>query len=85
MRRTQLYLDEQLWNLLHAKARSGNTTVSELVRTAVREQYLGPREERRQAMQDFVGLRKGKAEAKSAVDTVRGMRRGDRLERLHKQ
>ena len=41
MRRTQLYLDDQLWGALHARAQNEKTTVSELVRQAVRERYLG--------------------------------------------
>ena len=49
MRRTQLYLDDQLWGALHARARTEKTTVSELVRQAVRERYLGDREQRRAA------------------------------------
>jgi hypothetical protein len=53
MRRTQLYLDGHLWKALHARARSAKTTVSELVRKAVRERYLGSRDERMKATQEF--------------------------------
>ena len=52
MRRTQLYLDDNLWNALHASARSRKTSISELVREAVRERYLGNRDERMKAMQE---------------------------------
>jgi hypothetical protein len=83
MRRTQLYLDEHLWNALHTRARSRKTTVSELVREAVREQHLGKREEQAKAMQEFVGVRKGRAETVDSVEYVRSLRRGGRLERLH--
>src|SRR5215471_6681379 len=58
MRRTQLYLDDQLWGALHARAQSEKTSVSELVRQAVRERYLGDLDRRREAMQNFVGIRK---------------------------
>ena len=58
MKRTQLYLDDDLWHALHARARSQGTTISDLVRQATREQYLGKLDERRQAMQAFVGIRK---------------------------
>ena len=54
MRRTQLYLDDQLWGALHTRAQSEKTTVSELVRQAVRERYIGNLETRRAAMQSFV-------------------------------
>lgn len=39
MRRTQLYLDDDLWRVLQARSRQDKTTVSELVRKAVRERY----------------------------------------------
>ncbi len=85
MRRTQLYLDDHLWNALHTRARSRKTTVSELVREAVRERYLGKRDERMKAMQDFVGIRKEGSDGLNAVEYVRNLRRGDRLDRLHKK
>lgn len=50
MRRTQLYLDEDLWGALHARARSERTTISELVRVAVRERYFGKQDQRAKAM-----------------------------------
>jgi hypothetical protein len=83
MRRTQLYLDDSLWNALHSRARSRKTTISELVREAVRERYLGKRDEQMKAMQEFVGIRKQRPGTPAAVDYVRSLRRGDRLDRLH--
>ena len=89
MRRTQLYLDDHLWNALHARARSGRTTISELVREAVRERYLGARDEQRKAMQEFVGTRqessgpRGQVE-KDAVTYVRSLRRSARIDQLGK-
>ena len=85
-RRTQLYLDESLWNALHAHAATGKTTISELVREAVRERYFSPREDRIQAMQAFVGVRKDSATDTDtdAVEYLRDLRRGSRLDRLHK-
>ncbi len=83
MRRTQLYLDDHLWDALHARARSGKTTVSELVRQAVRERYLGRRDEQMKAMQEFVGIRKGRTETLGAVEYVRSLRKSHRLDRLH--
>ena len=37
VRRTQLYLDEDLWKILRTRSRQDKTTVSDLVRRAVRE------------------------------------------------
>lgn len=85
MRRTQLYLDDHLWNALHARARRQKTSVSELVRDAVRVRYLGKREERAKAMQEFVGIRKTGSESIDAVGYIRSLRRGDRLNRLNKK
>src|SRR4051794_25633285 len=76
VRRTQLYLDGQLWGALHARARREKITVSEMVRQAVRERYLGDHEQRRAAMQRFVGIRKGRAERADRIDQVRALRSG---------
>ncbi|HEX4135231.1 MAG TPA: CopG family transcriptional regulator [Bryobacteraceae bacterium] len=86
MRRTQLYLDDDLWNTLHASARSRKTTLSELVREAVRERYFSPRDERMKAMREFVGIRKGLSGSveSDAVRYVRNLRRGGRIERLER-
>ena len=85
MRRTQLYLDDHLWTALHARARSRKTTVSELVREAVRERYLGRRDEQMKAMQEFVGIRKERSEPLDTVAYVRSLRQGGRLDRLYKK
>ncbi|MBI5281248.1 MAG: CopG family transcriptional regulator [Candidatus Solibacter usitatus] len=82
MKRTQLYLDDDLWNALHAQALSQSTTMSELVRQAVRERYLGNADERRRAMEAFVGIRKDRDDLPETEEYVRGLRRGERLERL---
>jgi hypothetical protein len=80
MHRTQLYLDEQLWNALRARAHSAGTTISELVRTAVRDRYLGNLDERRQAMEALVGLRRDRDEFHDSDAYVRRLRRGTRLD-----
>jgi hypothetical protein len=53
-----------------------------LVREAVRERYLGKRKERMKAMEALVGIRKGDPGTPDAVEIVRRLRRGDRIERL---
>ena len=82
MRRTQLYLDDQLWGALHARAQSEKTTVSELVRQAVRERYIGNLERRRAAMERFIGIRPASAGDRDPGAEVRRLRRGNRLDRL---
>jgi hypothetical protein len=82
MRRTQLYLDEDLWGALHAHARSQRTTVSALVRAAVRDRYVGDRGQRMKAMEALIGIRKPVIGEPGAAETVRRLRRGERLDRL---
>jgi hypothetical protein len=82
VRRTQLYLDDDLWNALHARAQRENTTISELVRTAVRERYLDHLEERKKAMLDFIGIRKDRDDIGDSTEYVRTMRRSTRLQRF---
>jgi len=83
MRRTQLYLDDHLWNALHVQARRRKTSISELVREAMCDRYLSKRDEQAKAMQEFVGIRKSRSESVDAVKYIRSLRRGDRLERLN--
>jgi hypothetical protein len=82
VRRTQLYLDEDLWTTLRVRSRQEGTTVSELVRKALRERYLGRSEERKRAMQGFVGIRKDRSDMTDPESYIRELRRGTRLERL---
>jgi predicted transcriptional regulator len=82
MKRTQLYLEDDLWSALHILARRESTTLSELVRQAVRARYLGDFEERRKAMQALVAVR---ATSKDDENNVRELRRGSRLERLDQE
>ena len=85
MHRTQLYLDDDLWNALHAQARSAGTSISDLVRQAARQHYLGAFNQRRDAMQAFVGIRKDRSELHDSTAYVRSLRRGSRLKRLKKK
>jgi anionic cell wall polymer biosynthesis LytR-Cps2A-Psr (LCP) family protein len=80
-----MYLDDDLWNALHSRARRQRTTVSELVRKAARERYLPKLDERREAMQAFVGIRMDRPEFSDSVQYVRNLRRGSRIERLGKR
>ena len=80
MKRTQLYLDEDLWNILHVSAERSGTSVSELVREAVRERYLGKLDARAKAMRAVIGIR-SELDRDSTAE-VRSLRKGSRLERL---
>ena len=79
MRRTQLYLDEETWRELRVRARQSGSTVSELVRQAVRREFLGSPKQRERVLRSVVGLWSDRALPR---DYVRRLRRGARLERL---
>jgi hypothetical protein len=84
MKRTQLYLDDDLWNALHARASREGTTISDLMRQAARERYLGKIEARRTAMQAFIGAGRSRPASQSSASYFRKLRRGKRVERLAK-
>jgi hypothetical protein len=82
MRRTQLYLDEEIWSVLHLQARQAGTSVSDLVRQAVRDRYARSPENRQRAMQDWVGIWQGRKGVSDSETYVRRLRKGTRLRRL---
>ena len=82
VRRTQLYLEEDLWSALHARARQQGTTISDLVRKAAREQYMSLDEDRRAAMEGIVGLWKDRTDLPDTETYVRGLRKDTRRKRL---
>jgi len=82
MRRTQLYLEDDLWMALHAKALLEGATISELVRVAVRERYMGNLADRRDAMLSVVGLWKNRSGVEDSESFIRNLRDDDRQERL---
>jgi hypothetical protein len=55
------------------------------VRQAVRARYLGKAEERRRAMEEFVGSRKSRTDLPETEEYVRGLRRGGRTEMLGRE
>jgi hypothetical protein len=83
VRRTQLYLEDDLWAALHSRALLEGVTVSELVRVAVRDRYMGNLEERRAAMLGIVGLWKDRSGLEDAEAFIRSLRDDDRQERLN--
>jgi len=82
MHRTQLYLEEDLWKALRARARRQGTTISALVREAARERYLTNFDARRKAMRAFIGIRKDRTDLPDSTDYIRNLRRDTRIERL---
>jgi hypothetical protein len=82
MKRTQLYLNEDIWKLLHIRARQRKTSISELVRQAVREKYGRSAADRREAMEALVGIWKNREDLPDSQQYVRRLRKGKRLRRI---
>ncbi len=64
------------------QSRQSGSTMSELVREAVRDRYLGPAARRQDIFQAFVGVRKDRREFADSEKYVRDLRKGSRLDRL---
>jgi hypothetical protein len=82
MKRTQLYLDEDIWKALHIESRQRRTSISELVRVAVRDRYGVSPTNRRQAMKAIVGMWRDRDDLADSKAYVRQLRKGKRLKRL---
>ncbi|HTS70674.1 MAG TPA: ribbon-helix-helix protein, CopG family [Terriglobia bacterium] len=82
MRRTQLYLDDELWGTLRIHSEQAGTSVSDLVRQAVREKYLSGPACRQEAMRAFAGLWKDRSGLPDSQAYVRALRKGSRLKRV---
>jgi hypothetical protein len=82
MKRTQLYLHEDIWKVLHIRSRQQRTSISDLVRQAVREKYGSSPVDRREAMQAFVGMRKDRKDLPDSTVYVRRLRKGNRLRKI---
>jgi hypothetical protein len=84
MKRTQLYMEDDVWKVLQIRAKQSKTTISELVRQAVREKYLEKKAERREAMLSLMGLWKDRTDLPDTETYVRSLRNDDRLKRIFK-
>jgi hypothetical protein len=82
MRRTQLYLDDELWGTLRIRSQQAGTSVSHLVRQAVREKYATGVAGRQQAMRAFAGIWKDRVDLPESAAYVRALRKGSRLKRV---
>jgi hypothetical protein len=82
MKRTQLYLQEDIWKVLHIRSRQQKTSISDLVRQAVREKYGNSSVDRKEAMLALVGLWKDREEFSDSTAYVRKLRKGKRLRRI---
>jgi Arc/MetJ family transcription regulator len=82
MKRTQLYIDDELWGTLRIHSQQAGTSVSALVRQAVREKYATGLAGREDAMRAFAGIWSGRADLADSEAYLRRLRKGSRLKRL---
>ncbi len=85
VRRTQLYLEDDVWQTLRLLAKTQSTTISDLVRQAVRDRYLGNKEKRRKAMMAFLGSRKHRTDMGDTEKYIRNLRRDRRIDDLDRK
>ena len=84
MKRTQLYIEEDVWKVLAIRAKQSHSTISDLVRQTLREKYLNGTSNRKEALLAGVGLWKDRNEIPAAETYIRRLRKDDRLERIRK-
>ena len=83
MKRTQLYLDEEMARTLAALGRQKGKTVSELVRESVEEKYMTRKEiDKGSLARQLAGVWRHRQDLKNIDQTLRRLRKGSRLKRL---
>lgn len=83
MKRTQLYLDEEMARTLAALSRQKGVTVSELVRESVQETYMSKKEiDKASLARQLSGVWRSRSDLEKIDHTVRRLRKGTRLKRL---
>jgi predicted transcriptional regulator len=80
--RTQIYLDEDLLRVLKMIARQRRSTVSDIIRSALRDKYLEHKADRAQILLSAVGAWGDREELGDSTAYVRGLRKGTRAARL---
>jgi predicted DNA-binding protein len=83
MKRTQLYLDDDMANILSALSRQQGTTISSLVRECIREKF-GPRQQVDKAAlaREIGGIWKKRKDLGATAQHVRTLRKGARLKNI---
>ena len=83
MKRTQLYLDEEMARTLETLSRQKGMTISELVRAGLRERYMRGKEiDKVSLARNLAGIWRDRKDLKDIDAAVRKLRRGSRLKRL---
>ncbi|MEE9568070.1 MAG: CopG family transcriptional regulator [Candidatus Binatia bacterium] len=83
MKRTQLYLDEEMARTLAVLSRQKGTTVSELVRESVQERYMNRKDiDKVSLARQLSGIWRNRKDLRAIDQTIRRLRKGTRLKRL---
>lgn len=83
MKRTQLYLDEEMARTLAALSRQKGVTVSELVRESVEEKYMSREDiDKVDLARQLSGIWRNRKDLKEIHQFIRRLRKGARLKRL---
>ena len=83
MKRTQLYLDEDMARTLAALGRQKGKTISELVRESVEERYMSRKDlDKAQLARQLAGVWRDRKDLKGIDRELRSLRKGTRLKRL---
>lgn len=83
MKRTQLYLDEEMARTLAVLSRQKGTTVSELVRESVQEKYMNRNDiDKASLARQLSGIWRNRKDLRAIDQTIRRLRKGTRLKRL---
>ncbi len=83
MKRTQLYLNDELYRYLSTLSRQEKKTISELVRSAITEKYLiKDTIDKVDIVDRLAGIWKNREDMRSAEKYVRALRKDTRKKRL---
>ena len=82
MRRTQVYLDDDLCKYFHTEAEVKGATVSDVVRSTLREKYDQDRKRRKEAAEAVIGLWADRTDLPDTEEYIRKLRKSTRAKRL---
>ena len=83
MKRTQLYLDEEMARTLETLSRQKGMTISELVRAGLRERYMSGKDiDKASLARNLTGIWKNRGDPSDIDAAVRKLRKGSRLKRF---
>lgn len=83
MKRTQLFITEEMYRILSALSRQHGKSISELVRQAVTEKYIkGNEVDKVQMVDKLAGLWKHRKDLKDVDKYVRSLRKDSRRKRF---